>query len=192
MRDLANPLQNLIAKASTSLVKTTGETARAARRVGDPGAPVVILCDTSGSMDEAAGCRRKIDHLREALESVWGSGPVLVFSSSVSRLDALAHLPAPSGGTALHLGLDAAGELRPRKTIVISDGQPDSEADALTAADRLPGAIDVIYCGPDSDALAVAFMRRLARAGGGTVVVHDLRRTQELLPVRRLMLGVQR
>jgi UDP-N-acetylmuramyl tripeptide synthase len=59
---------------------------------------------------------------------------------------------------------------------VISDGLPDSQESALASAERITGIIDVIYCGPDSDAGAIAFMQRLARTGGGRVVVNDIRR----------------
>jgi hypothetical protein len=194
-RDLANPLQSLIAGAARSLPATTGETDRLKARFAGAGAAVVILCDVSSSMDERAGSRRKIDLLREALDSVWSELPdarLVAFASTPTDLAGPSDLPAPAGGTALHLGLDAAARHRPGRTVVISDGQPDSETAALDAAGRLPGQIDVIYCGPDSDTGAIDFMTRLARLGGGRVVVRDVVRMGRpaLGPAVRSVLGL--
>ena len=58
--------------------------------------------------------------------------------------------------------------------MVISDGQPDDPARALAIARKFRGAIDVLYVGPDSDAAAIAFMRQLAAAAGGEVIVNDI------------------
>lgn len=115
---------------------------------------------------------------------------LIAFSSSPVEIASAAELPEPSGGTALHLALDLAGTVRPLRTLVISDGQPDSEAAALTAAGAITGSIDVIYCGPDSDTAARAFLTRLARTGGGRYVHSDLVRSPVALgPAIRLMLG---
>lgn len=176
--DLSNPIQALIAGAAKALPATTGETDRLKSRLAGAGATVVILADVSSSMDERAGARRKVELLREALDQVWADlvpgGRLIAFASTPTELLSPAQLPAPAGGTALHLALDAAAKHRPRRTLVITDGHPDSEDAALDAADRLPGLIDVIYCGPDGDAAAIAFLSRLARLGGGRVVVRDV------------------
>jgi len=60
---------------------------------------------------------------------------------------------------------------------------------ALAEADRLTGVIHALYVGPDGDAAAIAFMRRLARLGGGSAVVHDLAKARRALaqPLRALM-----
>ena len=44
----------------------------------------------------------------------------------------------------------------------------------MLAAKSITGVIDVIYCGPDGDAQAIAFMRALAKQGLGEVVVRPL------------------
>ena len=177
--ELSHPLQSLLRRASGALPASTGEAARYRARLSGAGTATVLLADVSSSMAESAGARPKIALLREALDSVWPSvsGAVLVaFGSIAAAVRSPADLPAPAGGTALHLALDAAAAHRPRKTVVVSDGRPDSEDAALDAAHRLPGLIDVIYCGPDSDAQAIDFLRRLARLGGGRVVVADVAR----------------
>lgn len=189
----AHPLQSIIAKAAKSLPAETGATAQYKQRLDRAGDQVVILCDTSGSMEERAGVRRKIEHLRGAVAGVIADlpdGVLVAFDSSPRRVTLAADIPEPSGGTALHLALDEAAKLRPAKTIVISDGEPDSESAALAAAERLSGIIDVIYCGRDSDARALDFMRRLARAGGGQVVTCDL--VALVAPRRSLESGVRK
>lgn len=194
-RELSNPLQSLIAGAAKSLPAATGDTARFRARVEGAGAGVVILADVSSSMDERAGRRRKCEILAEALDQLWpelAGARLIAFGATAAEVLSPDDLPAPSGGTALHLALDAAARPAPAKTVVISDGRPDSEEAALAAAGRLPGLIDVIYCGPDSDAQAIAFMGRLARLGAGRVWVRDVVRdsTLQLGPVIRATLGL--
>jgi hypothetical protein len=144
----------------------------------------VILCDVSSSMEDPSGTMRKIDVLYHALLAVWPRIPgstLLAFSSSVYALDNPDELPGPHGGTALHRGLEACAPYKPERSLVISDGRPDSEPLALQAACLLGPIIDVIYCGPDSDRVAVNFMTRLAKAGGGRLAVADLRRQNHRL-----------
>ena len=192
-RELSNPLQALILGAAKSLPAQSGETDRFKARISGAGQGVVILADVSSSMAEKAGGRSKSEILREALDSVWGElpGPTLIgFGSTASTVTRPDRLPAPNGGTAMHLALDAAATHRPAKTLVISDGQPDSEEAALAAAERLGGVIDVIYCGPDSDQTAIDFMRRLARLGCGRVVIRDVVRDSRpglAAPVRSML-----
>lgn len=172
-KQLANPLQSLVAKAASKLPATTGESARFSRRYQSSGNAEIILCDVSSSMDESAGTRSKIAHLRDALkQTAQPHHTILAFASSVTMVSHPDELPAPSGGTALELGLRTAAQRRPHSTLVISDGQPNQPDVALREAEDLPGIINVIYCGPESDTAAIEFMRKLARVGCGRVVVH--------------------
>ena len=107
---------------------------------------------------------------------------LIAFSSAPQVIPGLSDLPEPSGGTALHSALTLCASFRPRHTLIVSDGQPDDAPAALSAADALPGQIDVIYVGPDNDADAMAFMRKLARLGGGRVVVHDMKKNNARQP----------
>lgn len=175
-KSLANPLATAIA-AARRLPAETGATAAYKRRLDGAGSAHVVLADVSGSMGDRAGSRRKIVVLQEALDQAMPAGARLIaFSTLPTEIPAGARLPSPEGGTALHLALAAAAAHRPRHTLVLSDGQPDDKAAALAAADRMTGVIDVIYCGPDNDPEAIAFMRELACRGGGRVVVRDLAR----------------
>lgn len=184
-----NPYAGLLAAAAAQPTKG-GAVARYQRRLDTAGSRQVALLDVSSSMAEQAGSRTKIEILRDALANA-PPALLIAFSSTPIEIASAADLPAPNGGTALHLALDLAGVERPWRTLVISDGQPDSEDAALAAARRITGSIDVIYCGPDSDTNARAFLMRLARTGGGRYVGHDLRHNPlALAPAVRLMLTI--
>lgn len=135
--------------------------------------PVLVL-DVSGSMAEhCEPGRRKIDALREVVKSLRTSGSTfgqIVFESAPRLTDAI---PEPSGGTALHLALGLAATLRPRKLVLVTDGEPDDEQLALDAAARLARPIDVFYVGPGSQR-AEKFLRDLARRAGGQYQKTDL------------------
>lgn len=186
----ANPLQSVL-KAAAALPANGRLAARRQRLAGD-GQCTVILADVSGSMAEPAGGRLKIDILQDAVDAVLPARPqteLLAFASLPTAVKRGARLPGPSGGTALHLALEAAASLNPRHTIIISDGKPDSRGSAMAAAKKLPGIIDVIYVGTDGDREAIDFLHTLAAAGGGHMTRHDLVRTPELVStLRRHML----
>jgi len=156
----------------------------------DTGAATVILADVSGSMRDAG----KIGMLRQALATIWPEARkarLFAFADSVTACSEPSELPDPYGGTEMDLALDRAAALMPAKVIVISDGLPSSEERTLDAASRVPGVIDVVYCGPESDRRAVAFMRRLGSIGGGQTVIRDIAKTRALLaPVLREMLAL--
>lgn len=157
------------------------------------GASIVILADVSGSMDERAAHGRKIDRLREALGNIWAETPgaaLIAFNNDVVPVEGPDDLPPPCGGTALHLALRSARVLHPASVIVISDGRPSDREAALEAARDIPGTIDAIYIGPDSDTEAIRFMRELCRIGAGAAVVTDLSRVRSLVPSLRGMLGL--
>lgn len=188
MNDLTSVLQGVISQAAKTLPRNGGECTRLAKRqVAAIEDRTCVVCDVSGSMAERAGAKRKIDLLREAVRDVWAEldhPHLFSFASGCASVPAPEDLPEPAGGTDLAGALRKLGDWTPGRTIVISDGQPDNEADALAAADALSGRIDVIYCGPDGDATAIAFMQRLARTGAGSCVVHDVVRqaNQRILP----------
>ena len=176
----ANPLSRIIAQAGRALPTSGGEASRLAARA-NPGGPQLILADTSGSMSERAwGRHTRIGLLREAVDALAGRGHRLIAFAAAPVLDPPS-IPAAAGGTALHLALDLAATLRPSRTLVISDGEPDDESAALAAAARLTGYIDTLYIGPETSRSAMDFLRRLAAAGGGRYARADLTRPQASL-----------
>jgi hypothetical protein len=174
----ADPLQALIAAAAKA-APITGEVARHQARAdaaSAAGSARVVIADVSSSMAEMAGASSKITLLRDALTGqrfdrlvAFAARPVEVASAEL--------LPLPCGSTALHLAIAHAARWSPGRTLVISDGQPDSESMALESTAQLSGVIDVLYIGPEDDAAAIAFMTRLARAGSGRCAVNDLSKT---------------
>lgn len=174
--DLSTVYGDIIAQAAET-PRQTGETARVQKRLGGASDALLILADVSSSMDEMASSRTKYDLLREALGQARRTAPnarLVTFASWPLEIAPGQDLPLPSGSTALDAALEYAIPLRPRWTLVISDGQPNDPDAALAAVDRITGTVDVLYCGPDGDVKAIAFMRRLARLGGGRVTVHDV------------------
>lgn len=182
-----NPFARILSQAAKAPAQT-GDVGRIQLRLNSGGVGQVVLADVSSSMSEMAGERTKSQVLRDALVE-HRAARIVAFASSASVVD-VASLPAPYGGTALHLGLDLAATLRPARTLVISDGRPDDEEQAFCAADSLPGVIDVLYVGPADDTRAIQFMQRLARAGAGRCEAHDIKRApMALAPAVRALLG---
>jgi len=184
-----NPFANLLAQAAKAPAHT-GEVARIQQRLTGGGSGVVIVADVSSSMAEMAGARPKIQVLREALAMERGNARIIAFSYSPTEVRTPEEIPEPNGSTALHLALEMADTLRPERTLVISDGHPESEEKALRAADNLRGRIDVLYIGPEDDLKAIRFMSLLARVGAGRCEVNDIRQAPALLaPAVRALLG---
>jgi len=151
---------------------------------------IVILADVSPSMAEADGgmmregggsrdafgrsifqaqSKTRFTLLVEALRSLPREVCIITFSGDAREVRSAAEvqLDMGTGGTALHLGIEAAARQKPVRTIIISDGEPDSEPLARQALDRLTGIVDVVYCGNPANGAARAFLESLARAGAG-------------------------
>lgn len=152
---------------------------------------IVILADLSGSMGQPAQMGRKIDRLREAVTSIWAETPgvtLLTFSGDVQEVEHPRQIGEPRGSTRLNLGLEAAAACLPAQVVVISDGRPDSEESALVAAELIPGTIDCIFIGRETDTGAIAFLEKLSRNGGGRSWVNDLTRVSSLInPLREAL-----
>jgi hypothetical protein len=207
MSELVNPLAEIIRRAAES--KTEGGPAsKLKKRYSEASEEVLIVADCSSSMDDHIGNSglKKSQHLAIALRDVLSAHPnirLIAFDTTAEEianipawLDALALQAAGkptsypviiSGGTNLDQGLKLAATLKPRKTIVISDGQPTcSEQAALDEADKMTGRIDTIYCGADTHP-AVDFLRKLARLSGGVQVTWDGYKTEISGAIRGLL-----
>lgn len=134
---------------------------------------IVILADVSPSMAETDGGVRerktRFVLLTEALRGLPKEVVLITFSGATWEVKSAAdvRLDLVIGGTALHLAIEAAARHRPVRTIIISDGEPDSEPLARQALDKLTGIVDVIYCGNPANSTARNFLESLARAGAG-------------------------
>ena len=191
MSNLVNPLASIIQAASQ--LPETGIAANYHRRIGT-GNPDIrcLLLDTSGSMSmECKGKDRRIDVLRKAVEALeWQSYRLFTFDSFCVEIPNPSALWATGGGTALDLGLREIAKLNPSQTVIISDGEPNDEQDALIAVESLTGTISTIHIGDDRDKAAIAFMRKLANLGCGNTYIQDLGRGHVELgaAINRLML----
>ena len=139
------------------------------------GVVAIILADTSASMGarDAPDGMQRYEYLLQELGRVQREMPgkvlVLAFSSLVEP--ALGGVPRYLGR-----GTDLAGALRyalvgdngERRFVVISDGEPDSQDEALTTAARISGPISCIYVGPEGGR-GMQFLQQLATASGGTM-----------------------
>jgi hypothetical protein len=176
MNDLINPLSFIIQQASQ--LPDSGVAANYQHRLAS-GNPNIfcLLLDTSGSMgSECNGKETRIDVLRKAVKSLdWQYYQMFTFDNLCRRIaspDALWN--CCGGSTNLALGLQEIAKFDPSKTIVISDGEPNDEDDALAAARKLTGTISTVFIGNDRDKNAIAFMRRLSTVGCGNTFVRDL------------------
>lgn len=170
MSNLTNPLQSLISQAGK--LQTSGVADEYKQRSSCSSGDNILIVDISGSMGEWCGGQRKIDILVQAIQPIQHQYQVLAFNSSASWITN--QMPEPCGGTALHLALQVAATVHPAHTLVVSDGQPDDESQAIAAAKIVSGTISTLYVGNDSDHKAIDFMRRLARLGCGKSYVQDL------------------
>ncbi len=173
--DLTAPLLDIVKRAGEN--KLEGLATKVKRRFVNCSDEILLVCDCSGSMDDLIGSAdlTKWDHLKIAVKDVLLLYPkirLIAFASFVREVKTVDDLPVPAGGTGLARALKAAMRHRPRKTIIISDGLPDDEEEAIQVAGQLTGSIDTIYCGPDSHP-AVEFLRKLAHDTGGIQVVWD-------------------
>jgi hypothetical protein len=182
--ELATPLLDLVKKLAATPID--GPAAKLKERFREATGEIVVLCDCSGSMEDLIGSANmsKFTHLQIALDDVllfWPRIKLVGFASRVKEYTDAKRLPDPSSGvlgngTDLAAGIKfCAARWKPRKTIVISDGLPDSQEEALKAAQKITGAIDTIYCGPDGHP-ACDFLRQLSKETAGEPHICDFGR----------------
>lgn len=138
------------------------------------GARVVVIFDASSSMsiEDSVGGKMRYEVAREELHRLQQNHPgqiaLFVFSEECQ--------PVPGGDPPFLMGsTDLAGALRMAKltdingmqVIVISDGEPDDEEEALEVARTYNARIHTIFAGPESDTRGRQFLERLTAASGG-------------------------
>lgn len=155
---------------------------------------LIILVDVSGSMDapDAPGGRVRYDAACDELAKLQASHPgkvgVIAFSTTPQFCPG-GTPPFLAGGTNLAEALDYAHLVDGLcELVVISDGEPNSEHQALQAAARYrESTISCVYVGPEGGA-GQAFLRRLAQASGGQAVT-AAKTAQLAAQVERLLLA---
>jgi len=135
-------------------------------------ADVIVIVDTSGSMSQTDGTERtRYERACAELEKVQATmpGKICVISFSDECLFCPSGIPWNYGhGTDLAKALKFAkiADVQDMRFIVISDGEPDDEREALTIAGHYKNHIDTIYIG-SQDGGGQNFLARLAQASGG-------------------------
>lgn len=193
--DLSCILRDVVSRAAKAPVAENEDLARLRKRFADCTDDTVVLCDCSGSMRDMIGHSgiSKMEHLEIALNDLLRAHPrviLIAFSSTAQRVKNTAgvtdHYRRYGGSTNLTDAIEEAAKLRPRRTVIISDGLPDNADTATEAIDDLTGQVDCVYCGPDGHP-AVAFLQSLARKGGGHQMTFD--GCRELAPMIRGLLA---
>jgi hypothetical protein len=159
----------------------------------------VVAMDVSISMASFVGLTGKTrhDNLQQSVANVMAKGvPPSTFWLAFNDKTVIVErpqdgLPPPDGGTDLAGCLLEARRYRPTRLLVISDGEPNDKASALTNALLLSCQISTIFCGDEADRAPQRFLRELAacsRAGMlGTAKVLSLAKpedtTEEILRI---------
>lgn len=158
-------------------------------------ANAIIIVDTSGSMDQSDARNGKTryqvacDELANLQKTLPGKLALLSFSNDVVFCPN--GIPFQFGGMT-----DLAKALKFAKVadlpsgmrfIVISDGEPDDEKEALKVAKTFKNRIDTIFVGREG-AEGQDFLNRLAKASGGSHVTAD--RVAELADKTQKLLAV--
>jgi len=156
----------------------------------------VIIVDSSGSMEtrDARGGRRRYDVALEELAALQKRLPgrlAIIAFSTTCHFVPTGIPPLLGGGTDLANALRFAkvADVAGMRFIVISDGEPDNEEEALAVATTYHGRIDTIYVGAESSPVGRDFLARLARAKGGATVTAD--RVDELADAAERLLMLE-
>ena len=142
-----------------------------------------MFSSTRRAMPRGQRAPSRHEALCDALEPHRDAARVVVFNDSVVEVKREKRLPDPCGGTDLAMGVRYVTTLEPARTILISDGEPNSSDAAFAAAEKLPGILDTIFVGDDNDEPAKQFMRDLATRCGGEFCDLATSTEKELAPV---------
>ncbi len=147
---------------------------------------VLVMMDVSGSMAAVVpGCeKRRYDIACDQLQQLQAANPGDVGVCTFSHKAEFCPGGMPSG---IQTTTDMAAALRMLKMadgcgirmILISDGEPDSEADTLKIAKTFTSKIDTIYVGSE-DGPGRQFLRSLSAATGGISITNATRDLNKL------------
>src|SRR5215831_1968218 len=136
-----------------------------------------LLLDVSYSMTTNDGRGRRIDLLRKAVDTVpnLGATSIYCFSDECVKVRGVRGILEPQSGTAMDHAFTIIRGAGFESAILITDGMPESEEDALRAAAGL--VLRIIYVGPKP---VPDFLKRLAQVTAGTCESQDLANTKLL------------
>ncbi len=144
------------------------------------GADVVIVFDSSGSMDspDAPGNKTRYEVASRELATLQSNLPgkvALISFNNITQFRPNGVPMSPMGGTDLADALRFArrADVEGIRFIVISDGEPNEPEKALQVASKYKNKIDCIFVGPEDRPAGRDFLRQLAAASGGKTVTAD-------------------
>lgn len=157
-------------------------------------ADCICIVDTSGSMsaNDSRNNQSRYEIACQELASLQNHlpGKIAVIAFSREVVFCPSGVPQMMGrGTELAKALSFAkiADVPNMRFIVISDGEPSSEEEALRVAKTYKNHIDVIYVGPEDYPSGREFLKKLAAASGGQAITAD--RAKELAAsVEKLLL----
>lgn len=161
-------IQSLSDKIKTGLVEMKAEKQSVKAQQG-----TIFLLDCSGSMSESVDGRSKILHLEDVMRDYQAVRKV-GFSDSVF---AWQQGIRPAGNTGMALAFRHLQSQKPEKVVLVSDGCPDNEEDAIHEAVALHIPVNIVYIGEKGDR-GEAFMQRLATATGGKTFTAETHKPQ--------------
>lgn len=138
----------------------------------------IVLIDTSSSMTDCdLGKQSRYEHACKELARLQNTlpGKIAVISFASEPIFCPSGIPQPPiGSTDLAKALRFAkvADVAGMRFIVISDGEPNNEHEALDMAAQYGGRIDVIYVGPEGGP-GQKFLQRLAKVKGGQSITAE-------------------
>lgn len=143
-------------------------------------ADCIVIVDVSSSMEEtdAPGGKSRYQAACDELTALQSHlpGKIAVLAFSNDCVFCPSGTPTMLGGStdlAAALKFAKVADVDDMRFIVISDGQPNSEEDALAQAKTYQNRIDTIFVGSEISPLGRKFLARLATASGGKTVTAD-------------------
>lgn len=124
-----------------------------------------LLLDCSGSMSshDDNGELRRIDRLRNVASKFTNQIRQFIFQKD--DCFEMAEIPEPSGGTPLAEAFQILKGNGITHVILITDGRPNSEGDAIRESRDLK--IDSFFVGDPTDTQAIEFLKQLSLLNGG-------------------------
>jgi hypothetical protein len=144
----------------------------------------MLLIDVSGSMQYTlrANGKSRVEALREIVAQIRQErkDPMIAFGGRETEAPRFVdHVPDADGGTPLHLAITLAQQHGATRLVVISDGLPDLQDEAMARAKAFGGRVDVVFVG-DPGEPGSFFLDELARATGGQRLEGDLAQQKQL------------
>jgi hypothetical protein len=135
----------------------------------------VLLLDTSGSMGEGSP-KRRIDLLWAAVQAIrtpQSTWRTAVFNHQC-RWASLEQVPFPQGTTDLTSALGMIKGAYPTVVTLVTDGEPDDDESALSAAVALECPVNILYVGDPEATHAIDFCRLVCERTKGTFATEVL------------------